>query len=76
MSTQRTSFLVNADEAVSIKVAARLLNLSIDYLRSQKTRSRLGLEMVRNRANLDDRKIFLSRSSVLSAMVGRGIGDE
>ena len=76
MSTQRTTYLVNAEEAVSIKVAARALNLSIDYLRSQKTRGRLGLEMVRNKANLDDRKIFLSRTSVLRAMVGRGVGDE
>ncbi len=76
MSTQRTSYLVTTDEAVSLKVAARALNLSIDYLRSQKTRGRLGLELVRNRANLDDRKIFLSKSSVLRAMVGRGVGDE
>lgn len=76
MSTQRTSYLVTTDEAVSLKVAARALKLSIDYLRSQKTRGRLGLELVRNRANLDDRKIFLSKSSVLRAMVGRGVGDE
>ncbi len=76
MMAQRTSFLVEAENAVSIKTAAKALGLSPRYLRRQDTRTRLGLQLVRNRTNLDDRRIFLSKESVLNAIAGLGVGNE
>ncbi len=76
MMAQRTSFLVEAENAVSIKTAAKALGLSPRYLQRQDTRTRLGLQLVRNRTNLDDRRIFLSKESVLNAIAGLGVGNE
>lgn len=68
--------VVEAQDAVSIETASRALGITVRYLQKRDTRTRLGLQLVRNRINLDDRRIWLSRESVLKAVVGLGRSDE
>lgn len=76
MRPTRSSFIVPPEEAVSIETAATALGCRTRYLQRNDTRNRLGLKLVRNRICLDDRRIWISKTSLLAAIAGiRGDND-
>lgn len=70
MRPTRSTFIVPAEEAVSIEIAAKELGYTTRHLQRQDTRNRLGLKLVRNRISLDDRRVWISKDSLLSAIAG------
>lgn len=72
MKSTQSTFLVDAQDAIPVEAAAKALGLSVRYLHRKDTRNRLGLFLVRNRISLDDRRIWLSKESVIKAIAGLG----